>query len=184
MRPYLGFLISVVLALVLALVTVALAPNIKIEAERDSLAEARDKLDSYPFTPLVSELRVFAASWKKWVDEIDSASKKGSPNKAMVESNAPIFRKGKDKVETRIYMVASSTVAAPLLFWLVVLIGAKVYPRVEHVRYIAGRLALILLGGVVVAIALPCVVCEDWTGLAFSTPTILGAIVGWVNRPK
>ena len=79
---------------------------------------------------------------------------------------------------------ASTTVAAPLLFWLVVLIGAKVYPRVEHVRYIAGRLALILVGGAVVAIALPCVVCEDWTGLAFSAPTILGAIVGWVNRPK
>lgn len=189
MRRYLGFVISIVLSVVLAGVMFALAPKLTIDDDRDSLAHAAQELSDYPFTPLISNVRVFSASWNKWVDEIDTAIKKkksggyGDPDK-LVESNAAIFRKGKSKIETTLLVLAGATVAAPIVFWLGILLAVKVFPKVEHLRGVAGRVALISFAIMLAGLALPCVVAEDFTGLVFSAPTILGGVVGWAANRK
>lgn len=190
MRRYLGFIVSTVLSFVLVAAMFALKPDIKIKETRDSLATASDELASYPFTPLISDLRVFSGSWKTWVDEIDTAFRKkkrgeyyGDPQK-QVDGHADIFRKGRDKIDAKLVTMSISIVAGPLIFWLALLLGVKLFPKVEHLRYVAGRVALLAFAGVLLGIALPVIVAEDITGLPFSIPTIVGGIVGWVTVRK
>ncbi|MGZ3422456.1 MAG: hypothetical protein ACXVEE_31620 [Polyangiales bacterium] len=189
MRRFVGFLVSLVLALAIVAAMWALKPTFSISATRDSLAKASEQLEQYPFTPLIGELRVYSLSWKKWVSEVDdelaAAKKTGDhPLRSKVDENAPVFRKGAEGITERLALVSAATIGGPLLFWLAVLLMAKVFPKVEGSRYLAGRFVLIVGAVGLAGVVAPVIVCEGATGLVFALPTVIGAITGWALRPK